>query len=533
MKADKLTSDLMEENIDINTKHSNKKSNLLILTVVILFLFVITFLSYFSLPQKQKEIVPINDKNRILLEKPRKGNWIDTIFKITETQYPTRLLCCNKNNLDINDVDVYINGTLVKVNKSSSVDPQLTYKFKKTGIYNIKFNIKKTLTTMTWLFTNNHDIVSVNFLPGFDSSQVTSMEHMFGSSNIQSIDMRNLNTDKLQNLKQFITINNYKYNYKTKKIIENPIIDLSTMDTSKVTNCIGMFHEIHEEVTIKISNKFTKCREQIPYFNKIINIDDEFCHNIYKDCKKCIGSHENLKCGECNEGFRLMKKGFCKRIENSFIAKYNVTSTKKPVHLINLEGKNMPIHNFDMFINGRKVNPIEHYEMIYGTGNYFLSYNFKTLGIHEIKIIFKKTPTNMNKLFYLCFDLVSITFSDTFDTSKVQSMKYMFGKCTSLKHVDVSSFNTSLVGDFMALFEGCSELTSLDLSNFETTNAFILQSIFDSMKKLKYLDISSFYLANSSGSWFINNSAKDATIVLGRKNTGLIIPSGWKKIYKN
>ena len=59
------------------------------------------------------------------------------------------------------------------------------------------------------------DDLSLSFVESlfsdFDSSQVTSMEHMFGSSNIQSIDMRNLNTDKLQNLKQFITINNYKY----------------------------------------------------------------------------------------------------------------------------------------------------------------------------------------------------------------------------------------------------------------------------------------------------------------------------------
>ena len=54
---------------------------------------------------------------------------------------------------------------------------------------------------MTWLFSNNHNIVSVNFLEGFDSSQVTSMEHMFGASNIQSIDMRHLNTEKITKFK--------------------------------------------------------------------------------------------------------------------------------------------------------------------------------------------------------------------------------------------------------------------------------------------------------------------------------------------
>ena len=56
--------------------------------------------------------------------------------------------------------------------------------------------------------------------------------------------------------------------------------------------------------------------------------------------------------------------------------------------------------------------------MIYGRGHYFLSYNFKTIGIHQVKIVFKKAPINMRELFDLCFDLVSVKFSDTFDTSK-------------------------------------------------------------------------------------------------------------------
>ena len=174
----------------------------------------------------------------------------------------------------------------------------------------------KTLITMTWLFTNNLDIVSATFLPGFDSSQVTSMENMFVSTNIQYLDMRHLDTSNLRNLQGFININNYNYNFKTKNIMDFPMIDLSSFDTSKVTNCVGMLHELHNEVLIKISNKFTKCREQIPYFNRVINIDDEACHHYFRNCKKCSGSHETLRCNECMEGYRLMKNGHCRKIEN-------------------------------------------------------------------------------------------------------------------------------------------------------------------------------------------------------------------------
>ena len=112
-------------------------------------------------------------------------------------------------------------------------------------------------------------------------------------------------------------------------------------------------------------------------------------------------------------------------------------------------------------------------------------------------------------------------------------MAYMFASCTSLKSVDVSSFDTSSVGDFMAMFQGCTELKSLDLSNFNVTNGFIFQSMFDEMKNLQYLDISNFINPYYTNSMIINNSAKEATIILNRKLRGFIFPSGWKRIYKD
>ena len=129
------------------------------------------------------------------LEKKHKGNWIDSIFKITDISYTIGLLGAYKINES--DVDIYVNGTLIQPGKNPSFDPQLTYKFSKAGTYNIKYHFKKTLTTMEKFFINNRYVVSVSFLPGFDSSQVTSMESMFASSYIQSIDMKNLNTERL------------------------------------------------------------------------------------------------------------------------------------------------------------------------------------------------------------------------------------------------------------------------------------------------------------------------------------------------
>ena len=461
----------------------------------ILSLIAISFLIYFSLFKKninqEKVQSNLENSNKIV------NNWIYTVFKITDISYPVGLLSTFKANLNLTDVDIYINGNLTKVNISNGFDRALTYKFDKRGTYNIKFNIKKTLTSMEWLFSNNHYLVSATFAKGFDSSQVTSMENMFVATNIQTLDMKYLDTRKVTNLREFIRFNNYKYNYWTAEKTGPSIIDISSFDTSKVTNCVGMLHELHDNVTIKISNKFTKCREQIPYYSKVINVDDKI--------------HENY-----------------------FVAVYNVTNITKPTLLLNLEGKYMTNTDFNVFVDGVKVETEVKNIMCFGTYNHYLSYTFKKLGLNKVKIEFKRTPSTMTHLFYTCFDLVSVEFSNTFDSSKVQSMLYMFGQCTSLKSVNVSSLDTRSVGDFMAMFDGCKELTSLDLSNFNTENAFIFQSIFDSMSKLEYLDISSFYAPYlATGTFFNGDVSKNATVVLGKKTNGIFIPSGWKKIYKN
>ncbi len=118
-----------------------------------------------------------------------------------------------------------------------------------------------------------------------------------------------------------------------------------------------------------------------------------------------------------------------------------------------------------MYINGTQAYPIKK-GFSYPIEGVYAAYPFNKTGVYEVKIIFKKTLTLMLKLFQRCFELVTISFNEGFDTSHVLSMKQMFYECTSLEFVNISSFNTSLCGDYNSMFYGCSKLTSLDLSNF-------------------------------------------------------------------
>ena len=178
----------------------------------------------------------------------KEGNWIRTWLDIDyewNNGYET-ILYNSKTGIKQNEIEVYINGTKAEVSFEYS---RIRYKFNKGGIYVLDINIKKSLISMEWMFNTDHTF-SVSFLPGFDSTKVTSMERMFINRNIESIDMKYLDISNVKNLKFFIHENDCVKRYGK---LKEYIIDLSSFDTSQVTICSGMFNDIYEDVIIKIS----------------------------------------------------------------------------------------------------------------------------------------------------------------------------------------------------------------------------------------------------------------------------------------
>ena len=600
-------------------------------------------------------------------------NWIEIEYNVTKSKENCQLMNTLYTNIELNQIDLFINNSIIPLTKSSDTwDKPIFFKYEKIGMHKLRLNIKKTLNSMAWMFTNLGYIKSIKFLPGFDSSKVTSMEYMFSCTLIQYIDMKYLDTSNLLTLYSFlysspslisIDLSNFNTSkvYKMTEMFRGKTkikeLDLSSFDTSKVNECLIMFHDIDSNCTIKISNRFSNCIEQIPYENKVINIDELACNN-FENCEKCGGSKETLfcikcklgsqlednkcinpkcnlgeeekclscqnisgkenecsecnegyflptnildktkcskiniegckyydnisnsckecknnykpnidinsglitncillcelgkeskcltceiekgkesQCASCNEGYKLIN-GKCKKIENSFIGIYNVSSTSTFTRIMCVSENNITLSDFDMYINEKKVQPyIDQGRWINWLDEDFVAYKFPTLGKYKVEIIFNKTLTDMKYLFVDCYDLISIEFNEAFDTSHVLCMYYMFASCDSLQYINVSSFNTSLVGDMEGMFSGCDLLTSLDLSNFNTRNVFDMQCIFAYSEKLSYLDLSLFdttYL--SAGGWMFENIAPNGTVIISSKfNRKTSIPSGWTIINKN
>ena len=598
------------------------------------------------------------------------GNWLEIEINISDVSRKYQIMDTKYTQIKENEIDVYVNNSIVPLEKLEFSTDYLAiyYKFEQTGFYKIKMNIKKTLYSMEWMFTNQYGIKSVKFLPGFDSSKVTNMDYIFACTSFESIDMKYLDTRNLYSMRHFLEYSkNIKSldlsSFNTSRVYNMEAmfnyndnleeLDLSSLDTSKVDNCIKMFHDISPNCVIKISNKFTKCRELIPVDNKMINVDDESCKNFdnceickgsketlycYKckigyqlidnncikpkcelgenekclscnnlgnedeclecnegytiantlnkkictkceieGCKKCdnsakicqeckqyyipyfnkntgniincnllceLGSNDKCltcntqsgyesQCGSCNEGYKLIN-GKCKKIENSFIAIYNVSSISHFTRIMCLKENNIKLNNFNMYVNDEQVYPNVEKGRFEWYDEDYVAYKFNKLGKHKVKIIFNKTLSDMKHLFLNCYDLISIEFNEAFDSSHVLCMYFMFGYCDSLEKINISSFNTSLVADMFGMFEGLDSLTSLNLSNFDSKNLYSIQQMFASSEQLNFIDISSFvtdhyYVFSST----FRDISSNGIIIINRNFKRLDeLPNGWIIKYK-
>ena len=237
---------------------------------------------------------------------------------------------------------------------------------------------------------------------------------------------------------------------------------------------------------------------------------------------------KEYQCSSCNQGYKLMKDGSCKKIENSFTAIYNITSISTPTPIMkqklgHIDMYPLDLSDIDAYINGIKIS-------IVMCNYHYFCYTFENLGLIEVKIIFNKTLDTLEEIFYYLNNLIEVNFSETFDTSHTLTIEGMFMDCHSLRSVNLSSFNTTLVCEMSYLFEACYELTSIDLSNFNTTNVLSFHHIFLNTKKLNYIDISSFNV--KANTHLFETVAPNGTLIINKNIYNGDIPNGWNIIYK-
>ncbi len=112
-------------------------------------------------------------------------------------------------------------------------------------------------------------------------------------------------------------------------------------------------------------------------------------------------------------------------------------------------------------------------------------------------------PVDSSYLFAGLSNIKSINFNNNFNTSKVTSMRYMFGSGfyrssigSIIQNLDLSTFNTSNVTNMKGMLLGYRGLLNLNIDNFNTSKVTNMAGMFSMNSSLKKLDLSSFCTAN-------------------------------------
>ena len=252
----------------------------------------------------------------------------------------------------------------------------------KEGNYEIKIIFTKKMKDCSYMFRNCNNIISID-LSSFDSSDVSNMYYMFGKCHyLKDINLENLNTKNVKDM-------SYMFNKcRNLQKINFPL----SFNTQEVTKMNSMFHNCEQLSDINFGSSFTT--------NKV--------------------THMQIMFGKCSQL------------------------------------KNLDLRNF----NTEKVKDM----------NFMFD---QCINLEEIKIDPKK-----------------------FITSQVDQMGHMFNKCEKLKTIDLSSFTGGKITMSSYMFANCKEMKDINLSHFNVNEETKMNNMFNDCSKLQYLDLSSFKISS-------------------------------------
>ena len=288
-------------------------------------------------------------------------------------------------------------------------------------------------------------------ISGIDMSYVWNMRFMF-SANAYLIKHLNLGDINTRN------VNDMSYMFSVIGEVANPIaidpIDLSKLNTSKVTTAMGMFFKSHVP-TLDVSNFDMR---------NIQNLANMFSH--LKNVSSLDVSHFNTP--------RLNWMGAVfmnsSRITSLDLSSWNTSSVTSMTSLFSGMSSlsSLNISNF----NTSNVTDMSH--MFNGA---------KSLTNLDLSHFDTSKVKNMYSMFQDMESLQTINLS-RFNTSNVESMERMFQMTNFLTtnppitNLDLSSFNTSKVTTMAHMFVGLANLQNLNLSSFDTRNVTNMMAMF-------------------------------------------------------
>ena len=275
------------------------------------------------------------------------------------------------------------------------------------------------------LFYNCLNLTSLD-VSSFDTSKVTNMASMFyNCSNLTSLNVSGFDTSNVTNMMYIF--------YYCRNLTS---LDLSSFNTSNVTSMYGMFYNCSNLTSLNVLGFDT---------SNVIEM-----RAMFQSCSKLttlnVSSFNTSKVTAMNNMFSS-----CSALTTLDLSNFNTSNVT---------------YMTSMFSGCSKLSSLN-------------VSSFDTSNVMGMYYMFAGCSVLSNNLL-------------NFDTSKVTDMGYMFSNCQAYTSLDLSHFNTSSVTDMRGMFAGCVGLTSLNILGFNTSKVFYMNNMFYNCRNLTQLILFTF-----------------------------------------
>ena len=333
------------------------------------------------------------------------------------------------------------------------------------------------------LFSKLTNMTSID-LTNVDTSKVTTMYGMFNyCQSLTSLDVSNWNTLNVINMAGMFN-----------KCENLTSLDLSAFDTTKVTDMSYMFNFCYKLETINVSSFDT---------SKVTTMQQ-----MFNSCEKLTSLDlSNFNTSKVTDMSYMFNR--CYKLESVNVSSFNTSNVTTIAFMFSecYELNNLDVSNWN-------TSSVRSMYATFQSCNKLTSLDVSSWNTSKV--------TSMRLMFFQCYLLSGLDVSN-FDTSNVTDMHGMFDNCKSLTTLDVGSFNTSKVTTMKGMFEGCEKLTSLDVSNFNTLKVTDMSYMFNKCKSLTSLNVSNFDTSNVTAmAWMFSECYLLSDINLNSFNTSKV-----------
>ena len=304
--------------------------------------------------------------------------------------------------------------------------------------------------SMISYFEGFRNMTSVD-LSSLDTSEVTNMVNMFANcSSLPSLDVSSFDTSKVTDMSSMFN-----------RCTSLTSLDLSSFNTSQVTDMNDMFFYCDGLTSLDLSSfdtsKVTDMSEMFNRCTSLTSLD--------------LSSFDTSKVTNMDRMF-----GGCSSLTSLDVSSFDTSNVTNMSEMFD-NCSNLTSLDVSKFDTLKVTNMSEMFSYC------------SSLTSLDVSKFYTSNVTNMDSMFYECSRLTSLDVSK-FDTSNVTNMDDMFGSCKGLTSLDVSNFDTSNVTDMSWMFSYCSSLTSLDLRNFDTSKVTSMREMFEDCSKLTEITVS-------------------------------------------